>query len=124
MEVTKVLTEVGRDTVTKVHLRVIHKRLNGKSVEEGWRELRLLGLDLLHDGVVLSICFSIHAKSVDFVLDRFHLLLRFFASNFLLHFDCFDLGLGLSLDARLFSHRVCLLLLHLLLLFGDLQMRL
>jgi len=73
---------------------------------------------------VLSIGFSILAQAINFVLNRFHLLLRLLACNFLAHFDRFDLGLGLRSDARFFAHSVSLLLLDLLLLLRDLELRL
>ena len=91
-------------------------------MEEGWRELSLLSLNLLHDGIMSRVSNTIFAQLVDFVIDCFHLLLRFLAGNLLLHLDLLNLGLRLRSDARLFPHRVSLLLLDLLLLFGNLQM--
>ena len=50
--------------------------------------------------------------------------MRLFAGNFLVHFDCFDLSLRLGFNPCLLTHRICLLFLHLLLLFGNIELRL
>ena len=71
---------------------------------------------------MFGVSFVLLSQSIDLILDLLHLLLRFFAGDFLLHFNRSDLGLRLCLDASLATGCLCLLLLHLLFLLHDLQL--
>ena len=105
-----VLREELRDALTEVQLGVVGEAFNREFLQVLWSELSLLGLDHLHQLVVVGVRLCLLFVQKDLVLDVFYPLLGFFGGHLLFHFNLVYFRQCLSLNFRLDSRTFCNLL--------------
>jgi len=93
-----VITDELGNRFSKVQFCILGERLDSQLLQILLSQLRLFGLDGLHERVVIGISSSPFLLSVDCVFNVFHLLLTFFLLQFAVIVNRLNFSLSFSFD--------------------------